>query len=375
MMIGGIPSSVIRDLLLLIGQNIGGSAPSVTDPDLPKIDDPSHRSTLTDFSVIEVDKYESRSSEVGLAGLRSPFADAQRPEAHNAIRETLKKFALANSSTVPADARSFDARLTSEGIGHAQTRSAEVNGTTQAPSGVDAAELSSPASTNLTVSTLDPASRGSAQYISTLSDPFLDLPALTVGLGPPDASIGRDADPSLDPMHAPASEKERGKLDERLALLDLVSVLEHLLTDERDGADGVSLTPPQQQMQPFQVERAGIIASFILNAAMIPGWPPPRPIEGVPAVVASFVQQQKELSDVERDLLLSIGKVLNAPKSLEKLLRILKASAKRAKLLAALDFLLAVTEDLVALLRAELERLEDLASDGESGSRQRLHLK
>lgn len=26
-----------------------------------------------------------------------------------------------------------------------------------------------------------------------------------------------------------------------------------------------------------QVERAGIIASFILNAAMIPGWPPPRP--------------------------------------------------------------------------------------------------
>ena len=32
-----------------------------------------------------------------------------------------------------------------------------------------------------------------------------------------------------------------------------------------------------------QVERAGVIASFILNAAMIPGWPPPRPFEMPPA--------------------------------------------------------------------------------------------
>lgn len=164
-------------------------------------------------------------------------------------------------------------------------------------------------------------------------------------------------------------------LDLRFAVLSLASALQQLMPEDIQRPDGMAADLFPAPAQTLQAERAGVIASFILNAAMIPGWPPPRPIEGVPVAISAFALKQKELTDAERDLLLHLGKLLHSPETLRKLLRKVSAGAKRSKLMAALDFILTVMDDVTALLMAELERLEDLIRDDQGGPRHRLRLR
>ncbi|WP_294641427.1 hypothetical protein [uncultured Aureimonas sp.] len=101
-----------------------------------------------------------------------------------------------------------------------------------------------------------------------------------------------------------------------------------------------------------QAERAGVIASFVLNAAMIPGWPPPRPIEAASfaramALPASHFEQE----EMEAGLLL-----LHAIRDsglAGRLLLALAAERRRRRLLAVL-----------ALLAAQGRALADLLASG-----------
>lgn len=112
-------------------------------------------------------------------------------------------------------------------------------------------------------------------------------------------------------------------------------------------------------------ERAGIIASFVLNAAMIPGWPPPRPIESARPDAAVAVRQfQAGVDEKETaDYLTRLG----MPASLlARLAAWLEAFKRRARILFGLMILLGSTLAVLRSLKEEDEPDEDefAAPDG-----------
>ena len=87
-------------------------------------------------------------------------------------------------------------------------------------------------------------------------------------------------------------------------------------------------------------ERAGVLASFILNAAMIPGWPPPRPIEGVP--LQAFVGQlgrNPHLTAADKELLLYLANMGLTRRQLARLLRKVEVAKNKSRLLLAFSVL------------------------------------
>ncbi|QJP15547.1 hypothetical protein G3545_18935 [Starkeya sp. ORNL1] len=112
-------------------------------------------------------------------------------------------------------------------------------------------------------------------------------------------------------------------------------------------------------------ERAGIIASFVLNAAMIPGWPPPRPIESArPDAAIAVHQLQMGVDEKETaDYLARLG----VPASLlARLAAWLEAFKRRARILFGLMILLGSTLAVLRGLKEEDEADEDelAAPDG-----------
>lgn len=104
-----------------------------------------------------------------------------------------------------------------------------------------------------------------------------------------------------------------------------------------------------------QVERAGVIASFILNAAMIPGWPPPRPIE--PANFARQVPLPAAMPSLGADEMeagLLLARVLGDPAKVAALLAALATQRRRRKILALLSLLATQTRALLDLWASEL---------------------
>ncbi|WP_156417845.1 hypothetical protein [Aureimonas sp. AU4] len=98
-----------------------------------------------------------------------------------------------------------------------------------------------------------------------------------------------------------------------------------------------------------------MLASFVLNAAMIPGWPPPRPIEP-----ASFLRQVPvplpgtawAADEMEAGLLLA--KLLGDPARVAALLAALRTQRRRRKVLALLALLATQTRMLLNLWAEEL---------------------
>lgn len=124
-----------------------------------------------------------------------------------------------------------------------------------------------------------------------------------------------------------------------------------------------------------QSERAGVIASFILNAAMLPGWPPPRPFEPVADArqVTALGQILSELSPEESDLGERLLRLLRNPALLERLLRRLLPASRRARLLAALTLVLTRLAALLELIEQMTAEADDDALRG--GSRTHLRLR
>jgi hypothetical protein len=107
-------------------------------------------------------------------------------------------------------------------------------------------------------------------------------------------------------------------------------------------------------------ERAGVIASFILNAHFQPGWPPLRPIQGAQAAaLAGKLAQAEKLIGSEKDMLIYLA---NFGVNIEQLARILKLAAParhRSKLLTAILGFLVNFSTVVRLLQEELAALLD----------------
>ncbi|MBB3950338.1 hypothetical protein [Aureimonas jatrophae] len=124
-----------------------------------------------------------------------------------------------------------------------------------------------------------------------------------------------------------------------------------------------------------QSERAGVIASFILNAAMLPGWPPPRPFEPVADArqVTALGLILSELSPEESDLGERLLRLLRNPALLERLLRRLLPASRRARLLAALTLVLTRLAALLELIEQMTAEADDDALRG--GSRTHLRLR
>lgn len=128
-----------------------------------------------------------------------------------------------------------------------------------------------------------------------------------------------------------------------------------------------------------QTERAGIIASAILNAAVIPGWPPPRPIEGEAAQITPL----PKISDEE--MLTFLANLGAAPALIEKARKMLEKRQAGKKILFYLAVLMTalsvvvdrLVNELSAVMGEENEVRENLAIGdplGTAGKRRRLYL-
>lgn len=127
-----------------------------------------------------------------------------------------------------------------------------------------------------------------------------------------------------------------------------------------------------------QTERAGIIASFILNAAMIPGWPPPRPIEPASLAGPQWAKRlaQAEVGEDELLLLLLLRMQMNDPDRARRIFEALAPARRRSKLLALLAVLVTGVKTVVEHLVRELEAIaEDRAEDALSTKGRRVVLR
>jgi hypothetical protein len=113
-----------------------------------------------------------------------------------------------------------------------------------------------------------------------------------------------------------------------------------------------------------QTERAGVIASFVLNAAMIPGWPFPKPIElalGRGMIPDPLPPPHAAIDEGEAmSYLASMGA---SGGLLDKIKELMDKIIKRSKLLLALATALSALSLAVECLREELEAMEQERRD------------
>ena len=150
----------------------------------------------------------------------------------------------------------------------------------------------------------------------------------------------------------------------------------------RKGLAELNLTSMAIGVAPAAPERAGVLASFVLNAHFLPGWPPMRPIESPEA--KAFVQRlalDKSLTKSDIEMLTYLANFGLTRHHLEKLVKALKRAGKRSGLLQAFVLFVGNLGAAVRALGTELESLvADLTVEDEvqaktpAGSRRRIDL-
>ncbi|WP_378941131.1 hypothetical protein [Mesorhizobium sp. ANAO-SY3R2] len=129
-------------------------------------------------------------------------------------------------------------------------------------------------------------------------------------------------------------------------------------------------------------ERAGVIASFVLNAHFLPGWPPARPFANPEAkAFVEVVALDKTLSRSEVEMLTYLANFGVSLQHLEKLIKALKRAGDGPGLAQALACLLGNLSAAVRALSAELESfIADISVEGQlqtkpaPGNRRRIDL-
>ncbi|KQT54072.1 hypothetical protein ASG43_00045 [Aureimonas sp. Leaf454] len=141
------------------------------------------------------------------------------------------------------------------------------------------------------------------------------------------------------------------------------------------SADGTDLDAATQALQdlgfgghepmlPAGTERAGILASFILNAAMIPGWPPPRPIEGVEIkTLQTLLSKNQIVSKGDLELLLYLANIGFSRAHLSKFLKRVEDRKRRSRILRAVALIMTNLVAVVDVMGRELQMLREEASD------------
>lgn len=179
--------------------------------------------------------------------------------------------------------------------------------------------------------------------------------------------IGALLEPLADRAGAPPAMRHLGA-GEKLALSNFVPLM--ILPTEaasvqtemiRRGLAELDLTSMAIGVMPAAPERAGVIASFVLNAHFLPGWPPMRPVESPEA--KAFVKRlalDKTLTKSDIEMLTYLANFGLSRQHLEKLIKTLKRAGKRSGLLQALA---CFVSNLSAALRAMGTELETFIAD------------
>lgn len=128
----------------------------------------------------------------------------------------------------------------------------------------------------------------------------------------------------------------------------------------------------------MRAELGGIIASFILNAHFLPGWPPLRPVQDPEA--KAFVAQLAKDPKLSKDDIAMLTYLANFGLNRTQLARILKlaaSAASRSKLLESLAQLIANISTVLRAVHAEIEALAEEIEDARAGrsGRERLTLR
>jgi hypothetical protein len=128
------------------------------------------------------------------------------------------------------------------------------------------------------------------------------------------------------------------------------------LPSDNRAAAFVARLDPSSGVASLQMESAGVIDSYILNAAMIPGWPLQRPFE--PLGPEALGAHQPALQAMDDEELVDYLAGMGANEALSE--RIRKASddpVRRRKLLRTLVIFIAIVTTIVDAMRAEIEAL------------------
>lgn len=122
----------------------------------------------------------------------------------------------------------------------------------------------------------------------------------------------------------------------------------------------------QTDVQGSAAQRADILASFVLNAHFLPGWPPARPFSMPdPKAAVHQMAHQMSLSRDEQAILVYLASFGLSEQQLRTLLRNHDTGIRRGRILVALMVLLAGIGTLTRTLRHELANLaEELIQAG-----------
>lgn len=107
-------------------------------------------------------------------------------------------------------------------------------------------------------------------------------------------------------------------------------------------------------------ERAGILASFVLNAHFLPGWPPLRPIESPQArSLLDGLAAQRKADARQAELLAHLVRLGLDRRQMERTLRLMARERPRSRVLGALAAFLTSLGEALRLLSAEIEAATD----------------
>ncbi len=160
------------------------------------------------------------------------------------------------------------------------------------------------------------------------------------GLSPPTHGAATD----IDARHGRAAALADGAPREAAALADRAEAIAAALR----GASGGQ-----------QAERAGIIASFMLNAAMLPGWPGERRFEPPRGESARWPLPPVPTGLSETDLLTYLANMGLRPSPAARLMRGVRQIGRRLRLLLGLGLLLARIRLVLRTLKDEFEALSE----------------
>jgi hypothetical protein len=415
-----IDTSELRDLFALIGRNIAGtpsepmprapaSAPAnasrpeaaATDPvPLAEAESGAERSLVSASPVFTLIGLRQPLARLLVADASSParwereggtgLGQEMRPERERAAARVVDSPAevaaqasaaprpLASAGSSPATLRS--ARAEQVFPDFAPSRRAELPGKGSGAPGRETFDPSAPSARSVDAAkTASPfADRSSRPAVKTGGDGSWEEAASSGRAEPTDgplptgerATIGearRSAVEAAVPDDANAA-RQLGRSEDRSAIPGATGLSREVEMLLRNSGWG---DVPAGAGQP---ERAGVIASFVLNAAMIPGWPPPRPIE--PAafarqIVVTSAGPPLETDEMEAGLLLL--KTLRDPAVVAALLAALATQRRRRRILAILALLTANVKAVLSLWAAELAALPQAEPQGQM--RERLALR
>lgn len=191
--------------------------------------------------------------------------------------------------------------------------------------------------------------------------------------------VGDDAGTADIPDRSSTSASSGVSPTAALSLSHFENALRKVVEGQETAVFNLVSSPQAANLLP---ERAGIIASFVLNAHMSPAWPPLRPVENSPVASSPKSLPVSGLSANETEIFRYLANFCLSGEQISRIMKLASKSGNRSNLLAAIVTFISIFGTMTREIWSELELIfddlmaeQDLQANMLGGKRRRMVLR